>query len=108
MRTIVFPPAPQFDVHAARHVGHSQHDGEWRPLCRPVPARSQVQITLQLNRRMVELVKIFAGCPRSFIQSLVFKLVPSICVMGDYIVKDGEYGDCMYFIRRGMGPSPRS
>ena len=51
---------------------------------------------------MVESVKIFAGCPRAFIQSLVFKLVPSICVLGDNIVTEGEFGDCLYFIRRGI------
>jgi len=67
-----------------------------------LPPYLQVQITLQLNKRMVESVKIFAGCPRAFIQSLVFKLVPSICVLGDNIVTEGEFGDCLYFIRRGI------
>ncbi|KAL1507442.1 hypothetical protein AB1Y20_008280 [Prymnesium parvum] len=67
-----------------------------------LPPYLQVQITLQLNRRVVESVKIFAGCPRDFIQSLVFKLVPSICVVGDNIVSEGELGDCLYFIRRGI------
>ncbi|KAL1503663.1 hypothetical protein AB1Y20_012136 [Prymnesium parvum] len=67
-----------------------------------LPPYLQVEITTQLNRRVVESVKIFAGCPRDFIQSLVHKLVPSICVVGDNIVSQGEMGDCLYFIRRGI------
>lgn len=51
-----------------------------------LPPYLQVPIAMQLNRRVLESVKIFVGCPRDFINALVAKLVPSICVVGDNIV----------------------
>jgi CRP-like cAMP-binding protein len=67
-----------------------------------LPKHLQLEMHLHLNRKMVEQVRIFAGCPRAFIRALVVKLQPNICVTGDYVVCSGEKGNRMYFIRRGV------
>ena len=67
-----------------------------------LPAHLQLEIHLHLNKKMVEQVKIFAGCPKDFFKALVMKLQPCICVAGDDVFKYGEKGDRMYFVKRGM------
>ena len=51
---------------------------------------------------MVMQVKIFAGCPSDFIKALVMNLQPAICVASDYVFCEGEDGDTMYFLKRGV------
>ena len=67
-----------------------------------LPAHLQVEMRLQLNKRLVEQVSIFAGCPREFFEALVSKLQPCICVAGDFVFYEGEVGSRMYFIKRGI------
>ncbi len=57
---------------------------------------------LQLNKRLVENVTIFAGCPREFFEALVQRLQPCICVAGDFVFYESEIGSRMYFIKRGI------
>ena len=67
-----------------------------------LPAHLQMEMRLQLNKRLVEQVSIFAGCPRGFFEALVSKLQPCICVAGDFVFYEGELGSRMYFIKRGV------
>ena len=67
-----------------------------------LPAHLQVEMRLQLNKRLVEQVSIFAGCPREFFEALVSKLQPCICVAGDFVFYESEIGSRMYFIKRGV------
>ena len=55
-----------------------------------LPNHLQLELYSNLNRRMVEQVKLFVGCPRDFFQAIVMKLVPCICVAGDYVFCEGE------------------
>ena len=50
-----------------------------------LPAHLQIEMRLQLNKRLVEQVSIFAGCPREFFEALVTKLAPCICIAGDFV-----------------------
>ena len=65
-----------------------------------LPAHLQLEIHLQLNKRMVEQVKLFRGCPPEFYNVLVTKLQPCICVAGDYVFFAGERGFSMYLVKR--------
>ena len=38
---------------------------------------------------------------QDFFSALVMKLQPCICVSGDYVFYDGEYGTKMYFVKKG-------
>jgi hypothetical protein len=50
----------------------------------------QLEIHLQLNKKMVQQVRLFAGCGRDFYNTLVTKLKPCICVAGDFVFYAGE------------------
>ena len=71
-------------------------------IAQQLPANLQLEIHLHLNKKMVEQVKIFNGCPKDFFKALVMKLSPCICVAGDFVFRYGEKGDRMYFVKRGM------
>ena len=66
-----------------------------------LPANLQLEIHIQLNKQMVEQVRIFTGCPREFFNVLVTKLAPCICIAGDYVFYAGDIGKRMYFVKRG-------
>ena len=54
-------------------------------LASSLPPNLQLEIQLQMNKKMVEQVKLFVGFPKVFFQELVMKLTPWICVSGDYV-----------------------
>ena len=70
-------------------------------IAQQLPANLQLEIHLHLNKKMVEQVRIFTGCPRDFFTSLVTKLQPCICVAGDFVFYAGDTGSRMYFVKRG-------
>merc|ERR1712167_346419 len=67
-----------------------------------LPAHLQLEVHLELNKKLVEKVHIFSGCRHDFFDALVIKLQPCICVAGVYVFYDGEPGNKMYFIKHGM------
>ena len=72
-----------------------------------LPVHLQLEIQLAINQKMVEQVKAFEGSPKSFFEQLVMKLQPCTCLCGDTIFYQGEEGDRMYFVKRGMLHSRR-
>ena len=58
-----------------------------------LPAHLQLEVHLELNKKLVLQVHMFAGCAREFFDALVIKLQPCICVAGDYVFYDGEVGN---------------
>ena len=66
-----------------------------------LPANLQLEIHIHLNKKMVEQVRIFTGCPKDFFNVLVTKLAPCICIAGDYVFYAGDTGKRMYFVKRG-------
>lgn len=67
-----------------------------------LPANLQLEIQLQINKKMVEQVSLFSGSPKAFFEQLVMKLNPALCVTGDYVFYEGEEADRMFFIKRGV------
>ena len=67
-----------------------------------LPAHLQLEVHLELNKKLVEQVHIFNGCDQDFFDALVIKLQPCICVSGVYVFYDGEAGNKMYFVKHGM------
>ena len=67
-----------------------------------LPAHLQLEVHLELNKKLVEKVHIFIGCDPEFFDALVIKLQPCICVADVYVFYDGEPGNKMYFVKHGM------
>lgn len=66
-----------------------------------LPESLRADVSLHLNREILEKVPMFRGGSAGFIRELVMELRPYICIPGDYIFRKGELGDRMYFISRG-------
>jgi voltage-gated potassium channel len=66
-----------------------------------LPESLKLQVSLFLNRHILEKVPIFRGASDDLLQQIVLNLKPEVFTPGDYIFREGEIGTGMYFISRG-------
>lgn len=70
-------------------------------LLEDLPDFLRIEVSLILNRDIVEKVNIFQGAEAIFINEVVMKLRPVVAMKGSYIIRIGETGREMFFISRG-------
>ncbi len=77
-----------------------------------LPPSLRLELTLHLNRRIIQKVPLFAGASDAFVRELVSGLRPVVFTPGDFIIRRGEVGEEMFFINRGkvevLGPKERA
>jgi voltage-gated potassium channel len=66
-----------------------------------LPHTIAMEILLFLNRTILSKVSLFRNANEIFIREIVQLLRPIVFLPGDYIIRQGEYGDCMYFLSSG-------
>jgi len=66
-----------------------------------LPHQLSLEIALFLNRGILQKVSFFKNASEIFIREIVQMLKPAIFIPGDFIIRQGEYGDCMYFLSSG-------
>ena len=66
-----------------------------------LPHTLAMEILLFLNRAILEKVSLFKNANEIFIREIVQLLQPMVFLPDDYIIRQGEYGDCMYFLSNG-------
>jgi voltage-gated potassium channel len=66
-----------------------------------MPHTLTVDISLFLNRAIIEKVSLFKDADEIFIREVVQLLHGMVFLPDDYIIRQGEYGDCMYFLSSG-------
>ena len=66
-----------------------------------LPHTLSMEILLFLNRTILEKVSLFKNANEIFIREIVQLLRPMVFLPDDYIIRQGEYGDCMYFLSNG-------
>ncbi len=66
-----------------------------------MPRSLSQEILLFLNRELVHRVELFDGADELFVRESVQLLKPMVFLPGEYIIRQGEYGDCMYFLTSG-------
>ncbi len=66
-----------------------------------LPHTLSMEILLYLNRSILEKVSLFRNANEIFIREIVQLLRPMVFLPDDYIIRQGEYGDCMYFLSSG-------
>ena len=54
-----------------------------------------------VNRDVLERVPLFHGAEPALLQNMAMMLRPVVCAEGEYIIRQGEMGNEMYFICRG-------
>jgi len=65
------------------------------------PRSLSQEILLFLNRDVLERVELFRGADELFIREAMQLLKSEVFLPGEYIIRQGEYGDCMYFLTSG-------
>jgi voltage-gated potassium channel len=71
------------------------------PIAAELPHSLSQEILLFLNRELIQKVSLFRGANEIFIREIVQLLRPMSFLPEDYIIRQGEYGDCMYFLSSG-------
>ncbi len=66
-----------------------------------LPPGLKGEISLHLNREIIEKVPMFKGAGEELIREIVLHLRPMVVTPQDYVFRRGELGDEMYFINRG-------
>jgi voltage-gated potassium channel len=71
------------------------------PIAAELPHSLSQEILLFLNRALIEKVALFRNADEIFIREIVQRLKPMAFLPDDYLIRQGEYGDCMYFLASG-------
>ena len=71
------------------------------PIAAELPHSLSQEILLFLNRDLIAKVALFRNADDIFIREIVQRLKPMAFLPDDYIIRQGEYGDCMYFLSSG-------
>jgi Cyclic nucleotide-binding domain/Ion transport protein len=66
-----------------------------------LPHTLSMEISLYLNRAILEKVALFKNANEIFIREIVQLMQPMVFLPDDYVIRQGEYGDCMYFLSNG-------
>jgi len=66
-----------------------------------LPRTLRLEISLFLNREILDKVSLFKNTDEVFISEVIEELEPLVFLPGDFIIRQGEWGDCMYFLSKG-------
>ncbi|MBM3841114.1 MAG: cyclic nucleotide-binding domain-containing protein [Verrucomicrobia bacterium] len=66
-----------------------------------LPVSLSLEVQLYLNRGILTKVPFLRDADEIFIREIITKLRQHPFLPGDFIMRKGEYGDCMYFINSG-------
>ena len=66
-----------------------------------LPHTLSMEILLFLNQKILQKVSLFKSANEIFIREIVQLLQPMVFLPDDYIIRQGEFGDCMYFLSEG-------
>jgi hypothetical protein len=66
-----------------------------------LPASLGLEIMLYLNRDMLMKVELFKNAQEVFVREAIQMLKPLIYLPDDFIIRQGEYGDSMFFLSSG-------
>lgn len=66
-----------------------------------LPHTILTDILLFLNKGIIEKVGLFKNSNDIFVREIVQLLKPLVFLPDDFIIRQGEYGDCMYFLNTG-------
>eukprot|EP00944_MAST-04C_sp_MAST-4C-sp1_P015238 g15238.t1 len=80
---------------------HRTTDGEPVPFMKELSPSLSDEVDLFLKRSLIMKSELFKDAPADYLRALVPRLNHMICLRGDYIAREGEFGDTMYFIASG-------
>jgi hypothetical protein len=102
MRLRKIPPGLQDRIRGYHeYLWNSRRGYDEAHVLADLPESLKLQVSLFLNRHILEKVPIFQGASDDLLQQIVLNLKPEVFTPGDYIFREGEIGTGMYFISRG-------
>jgi CRP-like cAMP-binding protein len=84
-----------------RYLWETQKSITTQALLGELPHTLSTDIALFLNKNILEKVPYFSDADDLFIREIVQVMEPLAFLPGDYIIRQGEYGDSMYFLSSG-------
>jgi hypothetical protein len=66
-----------------------------------LPRSCAMDILLFLNRDIIAKVGFFRNADDIFIKEIIQLLEPEVYLPGDFIIRQGEFGECMFFLSSG-------
>lgn len=66
-----------------------------------IPHGLSQEILMFLNRDILAKVEIFKDADELFLRESVSLMKPQIFLPGEYVIREGEFADCMYFLASG-------
>ncbi len=66
-----------------------------------VPDGLSQEILLFLNKDLLSRVSLFSGADELFVRESVRLMKPVVFLPGEYVIRQGEFADCMYFLATG-------
>ena len=66
-----------------------------------IPGGLSQEIRLFLNKDMLSKVHIFKSAEELFLREAVRLMKPQVFLPGEFIIRQGEFADCMYFLAAG-------
>lgn len=66
-----------------------------------LPGTLKKEVSLFLNKDLIEKVPFFKGAGEDFITRIVMALKPAVYMPGDYVMRRGQFGHHLYFISKG-------
>ncbi|HUI69347.1 MAG TPA: cyclic nucleotide-binding domain-containing protein [Spirochaetia bacterium] len=102
LRTKKVPGMLQSRVHDYySYLWETQKSVSSASITEELPHTISMEILLFLNRAILQKVSLFRNANEIFIREIVQLLRPMVFLPDDYIIRQGEYGDCMYFLSSG-------
>ncbi|MEK0444791.1 MAG: hypothetical protein RLZZ399_112 [Verrucomicrobiota bacterium] len=68
---------------------------------RELPSSLAADVLIHLNREILRKVEFFQNASDLFVREVVKMLEPQVFLPGDAMIRQGERGDCMYFLSSG-------
>jgi len=86
-----------YDYLWEKRLGYDEND-----ILQDLPPTLRTDVALFLKRDIIERVPIFQGASDAFIREIALEMEPAVFTPGDYIMREGDRGQDMFFISRGM------
>lgn len=83
------------------HLHYVQNGVDPQEVLRDLPNSLREQVSTQMNMKYIIKQEYFEFCERNFIRQLTLALRLQIFVPGDFVVKQGDLGRCVYFVKKG-------
>lgn len=84
-----------------QYIWHNRMVQTEQRLLANLPQSLKTDISLHIHKELIKKVPYFKQTDKDFITDIIMQIKPLVFLPGDYIVKKGEMGHCMYFISNG-------